>query len=60
MNDTINMLDAKSSLLKPVLALKTGQAKEFIIARNKRPAARLLSREAAADDWQRRIDAASH
>ena len=59
MNDTINMLDAKSSLLKPVLALKTGQAKEFIIARNKRPAACLLPLEAAADDRQRRIDAAS-
>ena len=42
MNDTINMLDAKSSLLKPVLALKTGQAKEIVIARNNRPAACLL------------------
>ena len=53
------MLDANSSLLKPVHALKSGQAKGFIIARNKRPAARLLPSKAAADDWQRRIDAAS-
>ena len=59
MNDTINMLDANSSLLKSVLALKTGQAKEFIMARNKRPAACLLPLKTAADDWQRRIDAAS-
>ena len=60
MNDTINMLDAKSSLLKSVLALKTGHAKEFIIARNKRPAARLLPLQAAADDRQRLTGAASH
>ena len=52
------MLDANSSLLKPVLALKTGQAKEIVIARNNRPAACLLPLEAAADDRQRRIDAA--
>ena len=59
MNETINMLDAKSSLPKPVHALKSGQAKGFIIARNKRPAACLLPLKTAADDWQRRIDAAS-
>ena len=58
MNDTINMLDANFSLSKLVYALETGQAKEFIIARNGRPAARLLPLVAASHDRQRRIGAA--
>ena len=37
-----NMLDAKSSLSKLVHDLETGGADEFIIARNGRPAARLV------------------
>ncbi|MDO9071927.1 MAG: type II toxin-antitoxin system Phd/YefM family antitoxin [Rubrivivax sp.] len=58
MSDTINMLDAKSSLSKLVHALETGQASEFIIARNGRPAARLVPLLPAHDDRQRRIGAA--
>ena len=38
----VNMLDAKSSLSKLVHDLETGGADEFIIARNGRPAARLV------------------
>lgn len=58
MTDTINMLDAKSSLSKLVHALESGQASEFIIARNGRPAARLVPLKVAQDDRQRRIGAA--
>jgi antitoxin (DNA-binding transcriptional repressor) of toxin-antitoxin stability system len=58
MSDTINMLDAKSSLSKLVHALESGQASEYIIARNGRPAARLVPLKPAADDRQRRIGAA--
>lgn len=58
MTDTINMLDAKSSLSKLVHALESGQASEFIIARNGRPAARLVPLAVLPVDRQRRIGAA--
>ena len=42
MSQIVNMLDAKTSLSKLVHDLDTGGAQEFIIARNGRPAARLV------------------
>lgn len=42
MPQVVNMLDAKTSLSRLVHDLETGEAKEFIIARNGRPAARLV------------------
>ena len=39
---TINMLDAKSSLSRLVKAIEDGEEQEIIIARNGRPAARLV------------------
>ncbi len=38
----INMLDAKTSLSKLVRAIETGEQTEIVIARNGRPAARLV------------------
>jgi prevent-host-death family protein len=38
----VNMLDAKSSLSRLVKAIEQGQEREIIIARNGRPAARLV------------------
>jgi prevent-host-death family protein len=39
---TVNMLQAKSSLSRLVDAIKQGQEREIVIARNGRPAARLV------------------
>lgn len=39
---TVNMLDAKSQLSRLVQAVETGAEKEIIIARNGKPAARLV------------------
>lgn len=39
---TFNMLDAKSNLSRLVEAVESGQETEIIIARNGRPAARLV------------------
>jgi len=39
---SINMLQAKSSLSRLVKAIEQGQEREIIIARNGRPAARLV------------------
>jgi len=39
---TINMLEAKSNLSRLVEAVETGRESEIIIARNGRPAARLV------------------
>lgn len=39
---SINMLQAKSSLSRLVEAIETGQEKEIVIARNGRPAAKLV------------------
>jgi len=38
----INMLDAKTTLSKLVRAIETGEKAEIVIARNGRPAARLV------------------
>ena len=40
--DVINMLDAKSSLSRLVEAVESGKQAEIVIARNGRPAARLV------------------
>lgn len=39
---TVNMLQAKSSLSRLVEAIEQGQEREIVIARNGRPAARLV------------------
>ena len=38
----VNMLEAKSTLSRLVEAIETGEAREIVIARNGRPAARLV------------------
>jgi antitoxin (DNA-binding transcriptional repressor) of toxin-antitoxin stability system len=58
MPQIVNMLDAKTSLSKLVHDLETGGADEFIIARNGRPAARLVPLRAADVDRSRRIGGA--
>ena len=42
---TVNMLEAKSSLSRLVEAVESGKESEFIIARNGKPAARLVPLE---------------
>lgn len=44
---TVNMLQAKSSLSRLVEAIEQGHEREIVIARNGRPAARLVSIEKA-------------
>lgn len=44
--NAVNMLQAKSSLSRLVEAIEQGQEREIIIARNGRPAARLVPIEA--------------
>jgi antitoxin (DNA-binding transcriptional repressor) of toxin-antitoxin stability system len=58
MNHVINMLDAKTSLSKLVQALENGTESEFIIARNGRPAARLVPLSQSRADRSRRIGVA--
>jgi antitoxin (DNA-binding transcriptional repressor) of toxin-antitoxin stability system len=58
MNHMINMLDAKTSLSKLVHALESGAETEFIIARNGRPAARLVPLGLDQIDRSRRIGVA--
>jgi antitoxin (DNA-binding transcriptional repressor) of toxin-antitoxin stability system len=55
MSHVINMLDAKTSLSKLVQALESGAESEFIIARNGRPAARLVPLGQSRSDRSRRI-----
>ncbi|MBA5685930.1 type II toxin-antitoxin system Phd/YefM family antitoxin [Rugamonas apoptosis] len=43
----INMLEAKSSLSRLVDAIERGQEREIVIARNGRPAAKLVPLESA-------------
>jgi prevent-host-death family protein len=52
---TINMLDAKSQLSKLVQAVEDGEESEIIIARNGRPAARLVPVEATRPVGRRRL-----
>ena len=42
MMETVNMLNAKSNLSRLVDAIEKGEEREIIIARNGRPAARLV------------------
>ena len=58
MSRIVNMLDAKSSLSKLVHDLETGGADEFIIARNGRPAARLVPLTVPQADRSLRIGVA--
>ncbi len=44
---TINMLQAKSSLSRLVQAIEQGEEREIIIARNGRPAAKLVAVDVA-------------
>lgn len=55
MSQIVNMLDAKTSLSRLVHELETGAAQEFVIARNGRPAARLVPLLPAQADRGRRI-----
>ena len=48
--ETINMLQAKSSLSRLVEAIEQGREREIIIARNGRPAARLVPIEKISTD----------
>lgn len=43
--ETLNILEAKSSLSKLVAAVENGEAEEIIIARNGKPVARLVPLE---------------
>lgn len=43
---SVNMLQAKSSLSRLVEAIEQGRAREIVIARNGRPAARLVPMDA--------------
>ena len=58
MSQFVDVLDAKTSLSRLVQELETGGAQEFIIARNGRPAARLVPLQSANADRGRRIDVA--
>lgn len=48
----VNMLQAKSSLSRLVEAIEQGREREIIIARNGRPAARLVPMD-SVPDWRR-------
>lgn len=58
MPQVVNMLDAKTSLSRLVQELESGAATEFIIARNGRPAARLVPLTSKRPDRSRRIGVA--
>jgi prevent-host-death family protein len=45
---SVNMLQAKSSLSRLVEAIEQGEEREIVIARNGRPAARLVPMESSA------------
>jgi prevent-host-death family protein len=55
---TVNMLEAKSSLSRLVEALERGEEHEIIIARNGRPAARLVPVGTSAEGAAQRIGVA--
>jgi prevent-host-death family protein len=52
---TVNMLDAKTNLSRLVEAVESGAESEIVIARNGRPAARLVPVLAPEQDVSRRI-----
>jgi antitoxin (DNA-binding transcriptional repressor) of toxin-antitoxin stability system len=47
---TVNMLQAKSSLSRLVDAIEQGQEREIVIARNGRPAAKLVPMDTAPSE----------
>ncbi len=47
--DAVNMLQAKSSLSRLVEAIEQGREREIVIARNGRPAAKLVPMEAVPE-----------
>jgi len=51
---TVNMLEAKSSLSRLVEALEQGEEHEIIIARNGRPAAKLVPMKTKAEGEARK------
>jgi antitoxin (DNA-binding transcriptional repressor) of toxin-antitoxin stability system len=58
MSQVVNMLDAKTSLSKLVQALESGVETEYVIARNGRPAARLVPLLPMSRNRSRRIGVA--
>lgn len=54
---TVNMLEAKTSLSRLVEAVESGAEKEIIIARNGKPAAKLVPLDAAPAKKLRRLGA---
>ncbi|MCY1242723.1 Antitoxin type II toxin-antitoxin system, type II toxin-antitoxin system [compost metagenome] len=54
---TVNMHDAKSSLSKLVEAIENGEEQEVVIARNGKPAAKLVPILPASKDVSKRIGA---
>ena len=50
---TVNMLEAKTSLSRLVEAVESGAEKEIIIARNGKPAAKLVPLDAAPEKKRR-------
>ena len=58
MPQIVNMLDAKTSLSRLVHELETGAETEFLIARNGRPAARLVPLSSVQPDRSLRIGVA--
>lgn len=52
---TVNMLEAKTSLSKLVEAVESGAESEIVIARNGKPAARLVPVQSPEQDVSRRI-----
>ncbi len=55
MSTLVNMLDAKTNLSKLVDSLERGQESEFVIARNGRPAARLVALSEVSSDSRARV-----
>ena len=52
---TVNMLEAKTSLSKLVEAVESGAESEIIIARNGKPAAKLVSTRRGTEEEDRRL-----
>ena len=55
----VNMLDAKSQLSKLVAAVESGAEKEIVIARNGKPAARIVPIDEAPKQATRRLGIAA-
>ncbi len=56
---TVNMLEAKTSLSRLVEAVESGAEKEIIIARNGKPAAKLVPLDATPQKKKRRLGLAA-